>query len=453
MDIKITDKEFLLTASLKKVMWKLSLPAIAAMVLFGLNAFMDTVYIGQLMNSTALAGVALAYPLTSIMMGLGSWAGTGAGNLLSIVLGKNDIDQQQKILSNTTLFVILSSIIFTLPAYIFAKEMIHLLGGRGDVLLHGTEYFKITLLASPFWVYGLGLNFIVRAEGKMKAAAIMMVYGLLVNLILTPIFINYFNMGVSGAAWATNIGMLIYCIVGYHYFKSGKASFQSDVHSLSFDKTVFQSIIKLGLPGFIITVMGLVQAAVVFNAIVNVGTEKDLAFFAAANRIQLFLMTPLFGLMRALQPVVGVNFGAGEYQRVKETFILFCKTGFYLILPFWTLLLLFPETSLSLVLPEMVFDYTDLWHFRVYMVVLPFLPIVFMALTYLPAIEQPKWASIIGMARQVVFYVPVMLFLPSWLGISGIYYGATAIDLVITLWLTYIVWQTFKKFKLKIDKV
>jgi len=95
--MKITDKEFLLTGNLTKVMWKLSLPAIAAMVLFGLNAFMDTVYIGQLMNSTALAGVALAYPLTSIMMGLGSWAGTGAGNLLSIVLGKNDIDQQQKI--------------------------------------------------------------------------------------------------------------------------------------------------------------------------------------------------------------------------------------------------------------------------------------------------------------------------------------------------------------------
>lgn len=446
MDIKISNKEFLLTAPLKSVMWKLSLPAIAAMVLFGLNSFMDTVYIGQLMDSTALAGVAIAYPLTSIMMGLGSWAGTGAGNLLSIVLGQNNVAQQQKILGNTTLFVIFSSLIFTLPTYIFADDLIYLLGGRGDVLQYGTSYFKITLLASPLWVYGLSLNFIVRAEGKMKAAAIMMSYGLVVNLILTPVFISYFDMGVSGAAWATNVGMLVYCLVGYFYFKTGKASFKSDVNSLSYDKSVFQSILKLGLPGFIITVMVLVQAAVVFNAIVNVGTENDLAFFAAANRIQLFLMTPLFGLMRALQPVVGVNFGAGDYERVKKSFLLFCKTGLYLVLPFWILLLVFPETSLRLVLPEMGFTSTDIFHFRVYMLVLPVLPIVFMSLTYLPAIEQPKWASIIGMARQVVFYVPVMIILPKLIGISGIYYGATAIDLIVTLWLSYIVWQTFKSF-------
>ncbi|MEM7370748.1 MAG: MATE family efflux transporter [Bacteroidota bacterium] len=436
-------KQFILSEGLTKVMWTLSLPAIAGMVLFGLNAFMDTVYIGQLMNPTALAGVALAYPLTSILLGLGSWAGTGAGNLLSIVLGKEDIDTQQKLLGTSTLFMLLITAIFAIPAYFFAEPLVRMMGGSGEVLAYGVEYLEITLLASPFWVYGLGLNMIVRAEGKMKEAAIMMSYGLFVNLLLTPLFIMTFDMGVGGAAWATNIGMLIYCLTGYVYFRRGKASFPANIHSLSYDVAIFRSIAKLGFPGFILTVMGLVQAIVVFNAIVGVGTEDDLAFFAAANRIQLFLMTPLIGLMRALQPVVGINFGASQGNRVKQAFWVFTRTGFFIVAPFWLVLSLFPESSLHLVLPEVDFQAEQIWHFRVYMLMLPILPVVFMAMTYLPAIEQPKYASIIGMARQLVFYVPVMLLLPRWIGIGGVYYGATIIDIVITVWLIYIVRRTF----------
>ncbi|MEM8891721.1 MAG: MATE family efflux transporter, partial [Bacteroidota bacterium] len=376
---------------------------------------------------------------------------TGAGNLLSIALGKEDHDTQAKLLGNASLFMILTTVIFAGPAYVFAEPLIRMMGGEGEVLAYGVEYFRITMIAAPLWVYGLGLNFVVRSEGKMKEAAIMMSFGLVVNLILTPIFISYLGLGVAGAAWATNIGMLIYSLVGYIYFKRGKASFQAKVDSIQYDKEVFQSILKLGFPGFILTVMGLVQAVVVFNAIVTVGTEEDLAFFAAANRIQLFLMTPLFGLMRAMQPVVGINFGAKNFERVKASFLLFSKTGFFIVAPFWLLMTLFPEASLRLVLPEMAFTAEDLFNFRIYMIVLPVLPLVFMSLTYLPAIEQPKFASIIGMARQLVFYVPVMLLVPRWIGIKGVYYGATGIDLIVTAWLVYIVWRSFRQLSQEKD--
>ncbi|MEM9987279.1 MAG: MATE family efflux transporter [Bacteroidota bacterium] len=264
-----------------------------------------------------------------------------------------------------------------------------------------------------------------------------------INMVLTPIFIEVLDLGVAGAAWATNIGMLVYSLVGYFYFQRGKASFIAKVHDLRFDQETFSAIAKLGFPGFILSLMGLVQAIVVFNAITHVGGEHELAFYAAANRLYLFLMTPLFGLMRALQPVLGINFGAKQYDRVKGAFWLFTKTGLWLVAPFWILMSIFPSQSLSLVLPDMQFTSQEIWYFRVYMLVLPALPLVFMALTYLPAIEQPKYATIIGMARQLVFYVPVMLLLPRWIGIGGVYYGSTAIDIVVTAWLAYIVWRTF----------
>lgn len=443
MSLQTSQKELILNEKLKKVMWKLSLPAIAAMVLFGLNAFLDTVYVGQLLNENALSGVALAYPLTGIMLGLGSWVGTGAGNYLSILIGENNQEKLSKVIPNATIFTLISTFVLALPCYIFAEELIGLMGGSGDILTYGVTYFKVSLFAAPLWVYALQLNFIVRAEGKMKTAAIMMAYGFILNIILTPFFIKYLGMGVDGAAWATNIGMLVYCIVGYYYFYKNKASFNANINSVSFDKEVFTTIVKLGFPGFIMSIMGLIQAIVVFNAIVNYGTDKDLAFFAAANRIILFLMTPLFGLMRALQPVLGVNFGAKQYKRVKDSFFLFANTGLLIILPFWIFLMLFPQTAIELVLPNYTMSSDDFLNFRVYMAVIPTLPYVFMTLTYLPAIKQPKPASIIGISRQVLFYIPVMLILPKYIGISGVYYGTTIIDIIITLWGSIIVFRTF----------
>ncbi|MGD1961114.1 MAG: MATE family efflux transporter [Fulvivirga sp.] len=451
MKAKDQQKQFILNDSLSKIMWKLSLPAIAAMVLFGLNAFMDTVYIGQLMNETALAGVALAYPLTGILLGLGSWAGTGAANLLSIAIGDEDRSTQESILSNATLFAIISTLFIAIPSYFFAQPLIRMMGGEGAILAEGVEYFEITMLAAPFWVYGLTLNMIIRGEGKMPTAALMMTYGLAVNLVLTPLFITIFDMGVAGAAWGTNVGMFIYCIVGYVYFLRGKASFSSEVNSLSYDKGVFQSIMKMGFPGFIMTIMGLIQAIVVFNAIVNNGTDSDLAFFAGANRFLFFLMTPLFGLMRALQPVLGINFGARQYDRVKKSFWLFTRTGIYLVAPFWLVLMVFPGESMSLVLPDMSFSTQDLMNVRIYMLVLPMLPLVFMALTFFPAIKEEKHASIIGLARQLVFYVPAMLLLPRFLGVEWVYYGSTLIDVIVTGWILMVVMKLFKAMSPKAE--
>jgi len=444
MDLRATQKELILNGNLTKIMWNLSLPAIVAMVLYGLNAFMDTVYIGQLMNETALSGVALAYPLTTITLGLGAWAGTGAGNLLSIALGDKNKKTERLLMSNATLLMLVSSFVFAIPAYYFAEELIVLMGGSGVMKMYGVTYLKTTLFVAPLWVYGLGLNFMVRAEGKMKKAAFMMTYGLVVNLILTPIFIKYGDFGVEGAAWATNIGMLIYCLVGYFYFKKGNTSFDANIHSLQYNKKVFFDILKMGFPGLIMSLMGLIQAIVVFNALSKYGTADDIAFFASANRILLFLMTPLFGLMRALQPVIGINYGAQQYKRVKNSLLLFTKTGFWFVFPFWLLLTIFPEQSLSLMLPKMTFGTNTLWYFRVYMAVIPFLPLVFMALTYFPAIENPKPASLLAIARQLVLYIPLMIFLPKWFGIKGIYYGATVIDILITLCIIQLLYKSFK---------
>lgn len=445
MNVANHQRDFILEEKLSKIMWRLSLPAIAAMVLYGLNAFMDTVYIGQLLNEDALTGVALAYPLTSIMMGLGSWAGTGAANILSIAIGNNDTNTQQKIVANSTLLSIFTTCVIAMPCYFFAEPLIRMLGGTGEILEYGVRYFKIALIGAPLWVYGLTLNFIVRGEGKMKEAAIMMIFGLALNMMLTPIFISFLNLDVEGAAWATNLGMLLYCIVGFLYFYQGRASFNANITSLKFDRDTFLAILKSGFPGFIMTIMGLIQAIVVFNAIVNNGGNDELTLFAAANRIMLFLMTPLFGLMRALQPVAGINYGAGNYDRVKSSFLKFSGAGFLIIAPFWLLITIFPTESINLVLPNRLLTSQEVIDIRIFMVMLPLLPLVFMGLTFFPAINREKYGSIIGMARQLVFYVPAVLILPRMFGVQWMYYASTIIDVTVTLWILIIIRKLFKE--------
>lgn len=439
------EKHFILNGNLKTILWRLSWPSVLAMVLYGLNSFLDGVFVGRLMNKEALAGVGIAYPLAQITLGLGSLIGTGAGTALSIWLGANEKEKLQKLIGTVNGMSILLSLLVCLPLYLLAEPLIRLMGGAGDVLTYGTAYFRITTIGALFWIHGLALNMVIRGEGKMKTAAWMIALGLILDVILKPIFIKNFGWGVSGAAWATNTGMLLYSIIGLWYFARRKSSFISKWNSLKIDVPIAKELLKLGLPGMILTIMTVVQSAVVLNAVTRYGTSADLPFYTACNRILLFMMMPIIGLMRALQPVSGMNYGAGQYDRVIRSYWLFVFCGFCIIAPFWLFMTFFPTTVIQSMLPNLVISPRQLIDFRVYLAVLPFLPVVFMCLVTLPSIQRAKETSWIAMLRQVVLYFPIMIFLPKYFGISTIYWGSTAIDLVMIVLALVILNHCFKR--------
>ena len=284
---------------------------------------------------------------------------------------------------------------------------------------------------------------VVRAEGKMKSAAVMMGLGLVVNIIANYILIVILDMGVAGAAWGTNLGMLVYTISGLLYFSKGKATFEANPFKVSRDKEIIKSIMSMGIPSMIMSVMSLIQAVVVFNALSRYGTTYDLAFYGAVYRIFTLLLTPIFGLMRALQPVIGINFGAHKNERVVSSFKVFAVSSMLMMLPFWIAIMFAPQSVLGLMFPNKIFDAASLFNFRIYMSLLPILPIVFMTMTFFPAINKGKPAALIGIVRQLIFYVPVMLILPKLYGIRWIYLGSMIIDVIITIWALILVRKEF----------
>lgn len=446
-------KKFILHDSLWKVMFRLSWPAIIAMVFFGLNAVIDAVFVGYFVGETALAGVAISAPISQISVGIGSLIGVGAGSVLGIALGRDDTETQKNILPSVNFLCIISTIIYMILGFTFSYTLVSLMGGKGETLALGDSYLKITIIGSFFWISGLASNMIVRAEGKMKTAAIIMGIGLIFNIIFSFIFMGIFDLGVEGAAWATNIGMLIYTLTGWYYFGRGYATFKSKIFSVKIYKATSKSIIGLGMPSFIMTVMTLIQAFLVFNALSTYGTTGDIAFYGVLFRLFQFSITPIFGLMRALQPAISINFGAKNYERVIGFFKVFAFTSMALTLPFWLITMISPDSVIGLLLPEQTFTQSQALYTRLNMSIIPLISILFMAMTFYPSIEKGKPAAILGIARQLVFYVPVMVILPRIIGVSGIYYGSLCIDVVIVLITTIMVKKEFSTLRNKASSI
>lgn len=427
-----------------RVLWHMAWPAVAMLVFFGLNAVLDAVFIGQLIGEQALAGAAMAYPITQLTIGLGSLAGIGGGVTLSIAIGRGDRDLMKRLPGTCLAIAALLSAGYALIGGSWSELLVRGMGARGELIPIAAEYLRASALGGFGAIGGMTLNMLLRGEGRMKLAAGYMGVGLLANVVMTPVFIAVFDWGVAGAAWATNLGGAIGGWLVWQRFVRGRASYPVDPYFIGLPRALASRIVRLGTPAMIMGSMGLVQAIVVFNVLSRVGEESDIAFFGAAWRVLIFMLTPLFGLMRAFQPVAGINYGADQWQRIRRCYWTFVAAGAAMIVPIWLLMTLLPEATLGLMLPGRDFAAVDLHRFRILILVLPALPVVFTALALLPAVEQPGKATLVSVSRQLLFYVPVMLVLPQWIGVSGVYYGATAIDLACALWLLLIVLGVFR---------
>lgn len=443
------EKEMILKDNMWKVCINLSFPAVIAMFLYGLNTICDMLFIGRYVGETAFAGVSIVSPLTQIPLGLGSLVGVGAGSYLSILIGENNTKVQKRLLGNANTVMLIFTVIAMTLGFLFLNPLLKVMGASGQELSYGSSYFKITLIGALLWIGGLAYNMIVRAEGKMKTAALMMGIGMVVNIIANYILMAILNMGVEGAAWGTNIAMLVYVLLFFAYCRMGDTSFDTNEYKLYYDKEVSKEIISLGMPSFILSVMTVIQGVIILKALNTYGTTADVAFYGISFRIMNLLMTPIYGLMRALQPAVGINYGAKQYDRVISFYKIFSFVAFVLVLLMWLPSLLFPNEIIRMMMPDASFGTESLNYFRFIISIVPLLCVVLTAMTFWSAIKKPKPAMLIGIGRQLILYIPLMIILPKLFGISAIYYGSFAIDAFLSLIIAAMMLREFKLLRTK----
>lgn len=428
-------------------MRRLSLPAILGMSINGINAFVDALFVGQFVGQQAIAAVSLAFPLMMITNGFSAMIGVGSSSLLSRAIGAGDRSLQARIFPTLIGLSVIFSVLLTGLGVWFAPELIGFLGGTGEILALGVVYYRIMMIGAFFRIFAVAANMLIRAEGKIVEAMRMMIIATLLNMVLNPLFMGVFGWGVAGAAWATVAAMVVFTVLDLLYFYGGRASFPVDLSGFHFEGRLLRPIISVGVSAMMLQIMFFVRQAFVFKSLAYYGTEWDLALMGASYRILLLTIFPSFGFAQALQPVVGISYGAGDRERARRAFRIFNLSSTLLMLGLWTLIMFFPEPILSLMLPDADFTGRDLFNFRMMMATLPAFPVFFMATTLFQSVGNARAAAFLLVSRELLFFIPIVLLLPLFFGADGVYYAGVPVNiLVFGLTVGMVGWQ-FRRWR------
>ena len=447
---RITDE--ILQGNLIKLMFKLSIPSILGVLVVSLNTFIDALFAGRFIGETALAGISLASAFTSILEGIAALIGIGSASVLSRAIGAGDVKIQSKIFGNLIMMSVVVSLFITILGYRFGQELITLMGGSGEVVLEGTRYFKTYILGSIIFIAGTACGEIIRSEGEIRLTTISICFFVTVNIFLNYIFINIYNWGTSGLALATIIAMLASGIIKLAYFILGKSFISVSFKKIGFAIDIIPAILSVGISSLFFPVMVLIQEFVVFNSISNYGTNNDIAFFGAAEQVISLVFIPVLGLAQALQPIIGINYGAKKQKRIKKAYLIFIIFGIILLLLICLPLQLSPRLFLGLIMPDVIFTENDVFNFRILSILTPVWPLASFSNTLFQAIGKGKTILLVLLVRTIGLKIPMVLFLSKKYAVQGIYYGLCFADIVMMLivfTLTIIEFNNLNKLRFK----
>lgn len=414
-----------------KLLIRFSIPAIVGMLVNALYNVVDRIYIGHGVGYLGIGATTIAFPIMLIMMAFSMLIGLGANSLVAIRLGQNRKEEAQGIFGNALVLLILTSLVLSTTGLIFLKPFLKLLGTSEEILPYALDYLGIILIGGVFQSVGMGMNNFIRSEGNPKIAMYTMLAGAVTNTVLDPIFIFVFDWGMKGAALATIISQAASAAGVLLYFFKGKSLLKITIKNLRLKLSYVVKIISLGAAPFAMQI-----AASVLNFIMNAnlgayGGDIAISGMGIVNGIVTLIIMPIFGINQGVQPIIGYNYGAKKYDRVKEAYKLAVVFATVIVVIGWTATRLFPA--------QMVYLFnkkdTELIDFGIFAIkrFLIFFPIVgfqIVSSNYFQAIGKPRHSALLGLSRQVLILIPALIILPKFFGLEGVLAAGPLADLV-----------------------
>lgn len=425
-----TMKEQLLTKTPLALLVQLSVPAVIGMMVIGLYPLMDGIFAGKIIGQAAMAACGIALPLTFINNGVATLIGIGSASVLSRAIGKGDTKTVDKIMGNLIFWVIIFSAIITIGGIFLAPHFLTLVGAGGEIKTLGIRYLRILFLGSLFVNFTQSANMVMRGEGLMKKAMLIMGLGALLNIILDPIFMIAMGpYAIEGAALATIIAQFIQALVTLRYFT--RKSKVVKIRRIQSDAQIKKAMFAVGASAMMMQILFMIQQTLLYKMAFQYGGEANGILMAASLRVYAFSFIPLWGMSQGLQPVVGTNFGAGEYKRVRESMKVFCIGGLILAGIFWLPALVWSGEILGLfgVAPAIIAD--GIWSFRMFYSIFILYGVMVMVITFFQSIGNAKKAGQIVMLRQLIIFVPAMIVLPMCFGISAVWFTEPLVDFIV----------------------
>lgn len=411
--------------SIIKNILSLAVPMTLAQFINVLYNIVDRIYIGRIPeNATmALTGLGLCLPIISMVIAFANLFGMGGAPLCSIERGRGNEAEAEAIMGNSFVMMVISGLVLTVLGLVFKRPMLYLFGASDATIPYADSYITIYLLGSTFVMIGLGMNSFINSQGFGKVGMLTVLLGAVTNIILDPVFIFTFHLGVQGAAWATIISQGLSALWIVRFLTGKQAILKLRKESFRLKAKRILNIVGLGLSGFTMAITNsLVQ--IMYNAnLALFGGDLYVGIMTVVNSVREVISLPINGLTNSSQPVMGFNYGAGEYKRVKQAIIFMSAVSVAYTTIMWSLVHGFPEFFIRIFnhegdLVEAGIPAMQIYYFGFFMMSLQFAgQSVFVAL------GKSKNAVFFSIFRKVIIVIPLIMILPKFfgLGVNGIF--------------------------------
>ncbi len=403
---------------------RLSIPSTFAMFVNALYNLVDAIFVGRGVSTEAIGGLAVAFPVQMIIMAVGFLIGIGSSSIISRALGAKDHERSKYALGNAIVSGAVIAVVIVTVFFLNLRSIIRIFGATKELEQYAYDYLSIILISGVFFILAIISNNIIRAQGNAKMAMISMVSGAVLNMILDPLFIFVFKMGIRGAALATAISQLVTLIVGITYIFGKRSSIHIGLKHLKLKLDIMKEVTAIGFSGFVRQVAGSIVVAILNNVIkLNTGDMATLyiSVFGIINRVLMFMLMPMFGIVQAFQPVAGFNFGAKSFDRVKESIRI--TLGILVVIGTVAtfVVLLFTKQIIGIFTDDATVIETGYTVLRTVVYVTPLVGFQIISAVLYQALGKAGPALFLALLRQLIVLVPLLLILPEIYGTTGIW--------------------------------
>lgn len=420
-----------------KLLLKFSIPAIIGMLVNALYNIVDRIFIGKGVGSIGIGAIFITSPVALILMAFSMLVGIGGNSLSSIKLGQGKNDESELILGNSFVLLFVISLFISITGLIFIEPLLKFFGASQAILPYSIDYMSIILIGAPIQAIGFGMNNFIRGEGNPTVAMATMLIGAITNIVLDYIFIFQFNMGMKGAALATVIAQGVSTIWVVGYFLSSRSMLHLKLENMKLKTNIIKDIFSIGFAPFSMQLAASMVTVVLNNTLGSYGGDIAISSMGVIHSITMLVLMPIFGINQGAQPIIGFNYGAGEYERVKEALkkavigaTCVCILGFIIVQAIPNKLFnifLGADSDLAEIIDVGVRG------LRISLSMLPIIGFQIVSSNYFQATGKPKKASLLALSRQVLILIPALLILPRFLGLTGAWMATPVSDLVASI--------------------
>lgn len=408
--------------SVGSLIWKFSIPAIVGMIANASYNVVDRIFVGRAVGTDAISGITLTFPIVMLILAFCMLIGIGSTALISIRLGEKNIDEAEHILGNAIFLCVAISILLAFPLFYYLDPILNFFGATGSVYTFASDYTHIVVFGIIFQVTSFSLNAIIRGEGNPRIAMFTMLIGAFANVLLDYIFIFKLGWGIKGAAWATVASQFISMSWVLYYFLGKKSLLKIKLNRILPSRRIILGIFSIGVSPFMMHLASGSLFALLNHKFLFYGGEVAVAAMGIDNSVVMFILMPIFGLNQGIQPIIGYNYGAKQYKRVRSALLkgmfyatLICLVGFIGSQIFAEHLISIFSSSDH----ELIAVGSRGLHFFTSMMPLVGFQVILGA--YFQAIGMAKKALVLTLTRQIIFSLPLMIILPIYFGLDGLW--------------------------------